>query len=345
VNVSFGSKALAGLDRIFGPLARGAAKNPFVAGIALITLVSGLYLTIYGSTSELAVWGYVFIVITAIIGITLMALGRKKGEPTPPSPPKEPVRSEGSNANATAIASLGGVASAGTNTGAGPQVINTIVLQPPAMPSHDEPAEVNRRQINDRLATPLPIDLTYTYDLPDKLGYTADDRAIVRKFLACAAATTARDLKVDPTLVRANVFGLCTDNQLRIIPDFMFNMNRQEEWSIALLPGEGGTGRCFQQRSAGDSAPTVTSGPQVKDINAVRESELRKAHPDLSWILSIPVYAPGWSGKCVWVLNVDGLSSTPAAENLERAGGQLFNPYSVFLTYSMKMHFPPQGGT
>ena len=57
----------------------------------------------------------------------------------------------------------------------------------------------------------------------------------------------------------------------------------------------------------------------------IEEKELKKVHPALRWIISVPVRTGGRDGRTVAVMNVDGLTERPSDHQLQ--GASLLIPY------------------
>jgi hypothetical protein len=126
-----------------------------------------------------------------------------------------------------------------------------------------------------------------------------------------AADDTAKLLGIAPALVRSNVFGE-NSGRLRIVDGLTYNMHKEDELSISMPIGYGSTGRCF--KSCGANIARFLGGWGQDDIE---EDELRKAHLDLRWIISVPIM--GSQNMPVGVLNVDGLKEVPELSRLEKA--------------------------
>lgn len=118
---------------------------------------------------------------------------------------------------------------------------------------------------------------------------------------------------VSSNQVRSNLFGRSHDGRLRMITDFCHNMNRPEELTLSMEIGQGSNGRAYLTGRANFARLREDWG---KD--AIDDEELRKAHPDLKWIISMPICAsPG--GTPIWILNVDGLEGEPSDDQLMQA--------------------------
>lgn len=169
-----------------------------------------------------------------------------------------------------------------------------------------------------RKASERRVDLTAkSRDLAGRL--TSAQRTDLKKVLEGAAQDVAQHLDLPFGLVRANLFG-AEDGKLKIVDGLYHNMDSVSELTIELRPGLGSTGRSFES-----GRPNIAVFREDWGHDRVPEGELRKVHPRLRWILSVPVLAPGDGLKPVWVLNVDGLEKRPPQERLNSALGRLFN--------------------
>lgn len=113
--------------------------------------------------------------------------------------------------------------------------------------------------------------------------------------------------------VRANIFfpeGKQGDYCLRIRSGLHLKMNHEPELKIVLKPDQGVTSQAFKsgqpqvarriRAGSGDSAGGWDSTHHItKDLEKI-------IHRDLEWIISMPLKRGG-GGKCIGVMNVDGL--------------------------------------
>ena len=133
-----------------------------------------------------------------------------------------------------------------------------------------------------------------------------------------AASDAASALKMDSALVRSNIFGLHDNGQLQILPGMIFNMNRPQELTLSIPVGYGSSGRCYQK-----GKPNIAVFHEDWGKNVIEDRELTKAHPDLRWIVSLPIPAPG-GGTPLGVLNVDGLTERKNEDELRGVLSRLF---------------------
>jgi len=160
------------------------------------------------------------------------------------------------------------------------------------------------------------LDLANT--LPDEI------KNEIRRVLEYAAMDAAERLSLPQKLVRANIFAVDHHKIMRIPPGFTYNMNRQEELTVAIPVGYGSTGISFAEES-----PHIAVFREDWGKSVIADHELKKVHPDLRWIISIPVLLTAEDGekKAVWTLNVDGLVEKRTEKQLERIVPNLL-PYS-----------------
>ncbi|MCJ7646049.1 hypothetical protein MUO65_03980 [bacterium] len=140
------------------------------------------------------------------------------------------------------------------------------------------------------------------------------------------ALEVAKVLNLSSNLVRSNLFGKDEHNSLRMIRDLMFQMDRFAELTISMPVGYGSTGRCF---STCEPNIAVLENNWGKDV--LEDEELKKVHPDLKWIISIPVLGGNEITKPIWVLNVDGLQERKRPDELRSALSQMFK-YSKLIS-------------
>ena len=127
-------------------------------------------------------------------------------------------------------------------------------------------------------------------------------------------------------LVRCNIFTLREDHKLKIAGDFHINMKGgtpdNQELTIAIPNGYLSSGRAYKY-----SRPILSvkgkdgSWPYAYDLNSFApelQTEVSKAHPDLVWIVSMPIpYQVKPFELVSGVLNVDGLEGQPTTKELQ----------------------------
>jgi hypothetical protein len=172
-----------------------------------------------------------------------------------------------------------------------------------------------RRDVNE-FTKPAAPSMTNTIAYSTQL--TSDEIELIKQMLAGATRDTAAALGVDASLVRANIFGLADDGHLHIVPTLVFNMNHAPELTLAIPPGYGSSGRCFES-----STPNIAVFKRGWGANALAGSEMPKLNPGLRWIVSMPVFAGPAGSPPTWILNVDGIDQQASEENLQATIGHL----------------------
>jgi len=126
--------------------------------------------------------------------------------------------------------------------------------------------------------------------------------------------------------VRCNIFTLHEDHKLRILDDFHVNMKGgttdDVELTIAIPRGYLSSGRAYEYSRPVLSRKSSGAGvwPYAYDLesDAALLDEVTKAHPDLGWIVSMPILYQVTPFKLVaGVLNVDGLEGHPTTKDLQ----------------------------
>lgn len=186
--------------------------------------------------------------------------------------------------------------------------------------------EEDLQELQNRLTATVNVGNS-TIDLADKLDDS--QKKGIRQILKDATRQVASELKIPEKLVRSNLFGLDDHRQLKMLHDLTYNMNREEELTISMPVGYGSTGRCFEERR-----PNIAVFDKDWGKNLLADKELRKVHPDLRWIISIPVpFDEHIEVQPIWVLNVDGLEEGRSEHEIQRALGQLIIRSSIIKLY------------
>lgn len=137
---------------------------------------------------------------------------------------------------------------------------------------------------------------------------TDRQRARIIEGLQNLVEQVAKLLNLPLERVRANIFGLVGNGLLGILPGLSVNI-RGQELGVRIPVGYGCTGRAFQK-----GEPVI--GVKLKDgwrSLALSPVETNRLHPDLKWIISVPVLQPDDSAVR-WVLSVDGLEPREKAQ-------------------------------
>jgi len=126
-------------------------------------------------------------------------------------------------------------------------------------------------------------------------------------------------------LVRSNIFTLSNDDKLSILDSFHLNMEgpmvAKDELTISIPSGCLSSGRAYKYFRPVLSIKKDGKWPYASDAD-IKESDLQnevqKAHPELAWIMSMPIPYRVKPFKLVCgVLNLDGLRETLTKERLE----------------------------
>jgi hypothetical protein len=140
---------------------------------------------------------------------------------------------------------------------------------------------------SERQETLSNVQIDPSNSLALEAGLSKQERKKMREILASAAREAANALGLNGRFIRSNLFGLDAHNVLRIVDAFTHNMDRDEELTIAMAIGEGSTGRAFQSGRANVAILRENWGADV-----LVNDEMKKVHPELHWIISLPVLAP-----------------------------------------------------
>ena len=144
-----------------------------------------------------------------------------------------------------------------------------------------------------------------------------ESRQDISRALAEAAAESAGVLGVPADSVRANLFGVSSDSKLSILQGLTHHMDRPEELTLTLEPGQGSTGVAFTK-----GRPNIAVLRADWGIASIPDSLLSKVHPELRWIVSVPVFADA-SRRVMWILNLDGLREPADIDGLQAVVGRL----------------------
>lgn len=137
-------------------------------------------------------------------------------------------------------------------------------------------------------------------------------KKIIAPYLATACRAIAQATGVSEQDVRSNIFTPDRRGVLKIVRGLHYNMDdRPVELGIEIPKGYGASGSAFEQ---GVAVVARAKGGWGK--HTLSEKQMRKAHPDLKWILSFPLAKPNGGGEIVGVFNVDCLRE-------DRTKGQL----------------------
>lgn len=116
----------------------------------------------------------------------------------------------------------------------------------------------------------------------------------------------ARLLSEDVEKIRISLFAPI-DGALRMVPGASENMNYAPEYDLCIEADHGATGGAYE---TGDTA-LIQKVSGFWGGDTLPGDELAKIHPDLSWVVAIPI-KNGDTGAIVGVLSLDGLGNVPA---------------------------------
>lgn len=147
------------------------------------------------------------------------------------------------------------------------------------------------------------------------LGYQLkeEQKRRIREMLMAAAKEVAKRFNLSSDLVRSNLFGRDRHDRLRMITDLSYQMNHPSELTIEIPVGYGSTGRCFKT-----CQPNIAVKEDDWGKDVIEDAELRKVHPDLKWIISVPVLGRAKPAQPIWVMNVDGLVEMRHSDDLRK---------------------------
>jgi hypothetical protein len=169
--------------------------------------------------------------------------------------------------------------------------------------------------------TPPPAAAGDTRALADKLSPR-------QKLAACLAVASAVDDATDvlgakPKKLRGNVWGCDGAGMLHILTDFDCNMTYLDERVLTWPVGQGNTGRAWQTGQPSIAIRRKEPGAEWGDA-AVPADQQSLLHPDLSWVVSVPVFAHAAAGAApTWVLSVDGVKDRRTAKDLQKVVGSM----------------------
>lgn len=138
------------------------------------------------------------------------------------------------------------------------------------------------------------------------------EQRYILTFLEKIAEEVAQSLQMPPSQVRANLFEPVAHGMLKIVPELTVHMEGSEELTLSIPEGYGSAGRCFRR---GVPNIAILDGDWGQDKLA--DEEMRKLHPDLCWIISIPIFLQASDPRPIVILNVDGLKRRSAKSELE----------------------------
>lgn len=144
---------------------------------------------------------------------------------------------------------------------------------------------------------------------------SVSDQRRINNVLQFAVNVTERKMKSPQGTIRANLFVPFRDELM--IPDGAHhNMDGHPDLSIRIPFGMGSTGRAFKYRTH-----HIAIFKEHWGDDTLPGELLRKVHPELKWIVSIPLCDPD-DGGVFGVMNVDGLLHPKTLEDLTTGRGE-----------------------
>lgn len=141
----------------------------------------------------------------------------------------------------------------------------------------------------------------------------------VKQIMAALLQRARRELRSET--VRLNIFTLNEDGVLRILKGFHVNMEEpmigENELTISIPNGFLSSGRAYKYFRPMLSRKGADERWPYSDERQQLAHEVQKAHPDLAWIISMPIPYQVEPFRLVsGVLNVDGLGSVPNVDQM-----------------------------
>ncbi len=131
----------------------------------------------------------------------------------------------------------------------------------------------------------------------------------LQRYLDGMCRSAAQLSTVGKEFLRSNIFVPTGSGTLKIPRGLHHNMMKADELTIEIPEGYGASGHAFQQRTAVIARAKGGWGQYV-----LSPKEMVKLHPDLKWIVSLPI--PDSTGNVLGVANVDCLEHDRSAEEL-----------------------------
>ena len=139
--------------------------------------------------------------------------------------------------------------------------------------------------------------------------------------------------------VRANIFlphyGSTNpdDYTLLIYEGLHFNMELSGERGIILKPDQGATGKVFKVGRARSTLRNPSGPGEWDDEYKINEELAKIIHPDLQWIISMPL--KNESKKSIGVLNIDGLHEIFNVDVLNDCGQEVLGNYAMAIGHHL----------
>ena len=157
--------------------------------------------------------------------------------------------------------------------------------------------------------------------------WTREQKEDLIRCLQGAVADAAAELKLSTNVVRGNLFGIDEHHHLKMVPEMTVNMLRPEEFTLSIPVGYGSAGRAFQNKEA-----NIAVVGKKGNKSTIADEEQKKVHPDLRWIISIPVLGGNNVPAPILIMNIDGIKEARSEESLRKALPHLFHwSYAISL--------------
>ena len=175
--------------------------------------------------------------------------------------------------------------------------------------------QLRRVVMGERLRNPQKVDEIKEGSDISGLSLEDYDRAIsllnqIREKIFQYLSQRQKDISMHE--IRANVFlpeqsGNERAYVLRIYPGLHVNMNNVKEREISFGPGEGLTGRVFEEGTPRVAERIASEETGWDSTYTLTDDQVKRIHPKLQWILSLPLKH---GDTPIGVVNIDGLQDT-----------------------------------
>lgn len=145
------------------------------------------------------------------------------------------------------------------------------------------------------------------------LLHDEDQKQIINR-LSVMVQDSARLLKIDERLLRANIFTENQNGKLSIQSELQVNMTDPNELGLELSLGEGCTGNAFLKRRTEITRFVDGNWTGAAIVGKVAR---RKVNDRLRWVISTPIVDPDLYGPILGTMSLDCLDQEKAQEDLE----------------------------
>lgn len=151
----------------------------------------------------------------------------------------------------------------------------------------------------------------------------------LKKYLKGICNDVGGNLSIPEADLRSNVFMPTKKNTLRITPGLHHNMDVPGELRLEIVPGDGmghgTTGNAFHHGAA-----VIARAADGWDRYGLDEQQTRLLHPDVKWVVSMPIPKPDGGGQLYGVLCVDCLRTDKTVDALRPLPNALLNWVGLF---------------